>query len=297
MSLPTDIANRSLDAAGSDKIIGDLEEGSETSKVVLRHYGPVLRQLLRAAHWDCCRRQAPMQLLADATGQTPSVGTVVPVPWTYEYAYPTDCVRARFVPMTNPNIATGTPAGNISIPSTPIVSGISTPPSNQMRLTPTRFLITSDFNYPAQVTPGPGGTEWWNIQGISPVNRTVILSNMQNATLVYTCLQVYPSLWDAMFEAAFVAALAERIAVPLAKDKKIGMVFRDKNIMIARDHIKQARVTDGNEGWSTTDHIPDWIRIRSGGAGRSSGLLNGGDGPGCLGYGWDSYGFGNGSTF
>lgn len=298
MSMPADIANRALDAAGADTIIGDLEDGTREAKVVLRHYGPVLRQLLRAAHWDCARKQAPMDLLADATGQTAGVGTAVPAPWIYEYAYPTDCVRARFVPMFNGNVAAGAPPGNIALPSTPLTTGGGQPPSSQMRLQPSRFLVTTDFNYPPQLAQGPGGTAWWDVQGISPTNRTVVLTNVQGASLVYTCLQIYPSLWDSLLEAAFVAALAERIAVPLARDKKTGAAMRNTNIAIAKETLQAARASNGNEGWSTTDNIPDWIRMRASGAGNGNGLLGGSAwGAGCLGYGWDAYGFSNGSAF
>src|SRR4051812_43011774 len=115
MALPEDLVNRALDAAGADQVIGNMQQGSREAQIALRHYGPVLRQLLRAANWDMARKQAPLLLLADATGNTANVGTVVPQPWTYEYAYPTDCVRVRFIP-ANPNTSSpAVPTGNISL--------------------------------------------------------------------------------------------------------------------------------------------------------------------------------------
>lgn len=299
MSLPETLANRALDAAGSDEPIGNIQDGSRESKIIIRHYGPVLRQLLRAAHWDMARKQAPLQLLADATGQTANVGNQVPAPWIYEYAYPIDCMKLRFVPLNPGNVASASPAGNIALPATPLMTGLGQPSSSQPRLVPTRFLIATDYNYPAQIQTGPGGTEWWNIQGISPSNRTVILTNVQQAIGVYTCLQTAPSLWDALFEAAFVAALAEKISVPLDTDptKKKGIVFRDRNIVIAKECIRQARVSDGNEMWTTTDHVPDWIRVRNSGAWGSQWGGGSSGGPGVLSCGWDAYGFGDGSAF
>lgn len=295
MSTPSDLVNRALDAAGADTIIGDIEDGSPESNVALRHYAPVLRQLLRAAPWDMARKQAPLFLLADATGQTANVGTRVPAPWIYEYAYPTDCVRVRFVPLNPQNTGGSAPAGNIALPTTPSTTAGSTPPLNQNRLVPAPYLVTTDDQYPPQLTQGPGGTPWWEIQGISPGARSVILTNVQNAYAVYTCLQLYPSLWDPQFEEAFVAALAERIALPLSKDKKMGMTFRAQNMAIAKERIRSARISDGNEMWATTDHTPDWIRVRSSGAGRG-GLLGGSflGGAYCS---WDSYSFSNGSAF
>lgn len=299
MSLPADIVNRALDAAGAENAIGDVEEGTFEARIALRHYGPVLRQLTRAAHWDCCRRQAPMQLLADASGQTNGVGTQVPAPWTYEYAYPTDCMKIRFIPANTQQIEPSIPPNNIQLPSTPLTTG-GTPPSNNMRLRPTRFLVATDYNNTAQVTTGPNGTPWWEIQGVSPTNRTVVLSNVQNAQAVYTCLQTAPSLWDPLFEAAFVAALAAEMAVPLhRKDPKTGLAFRAQNITIAKDKIHQARITDGNEMWASSDIAVDWIKVRSSGAWGSNWWGPGAPGPGVgvWGYGFDSYNFGDGSAY
>ncbi len=297
----TDIANRALDAAGAENPIGDIEDGSREANILLRHTGPVLRQLLRAAYWDMARKQAPLLLLADASGNTPGVGTAVIAPWTYEYALPTDSMAIRFIPQNPSSIASPAPQGNI-VPansSLPLLGTQSQPPSNQMRLVPSRFLIATDSNYPPEITPGPGGTQWWEQQGISPNARTVILSNVQGAYAVYTCLQIYPSLWDPLFEAAYVAALAEVISVPLARDKEKGREFRKDNIAIATLKLKEARARDGNEGVSSTDHTPDWLQIRRGGGPWGGGLLGGG-GPGALGIlgeGFSAYAFSNGSAY
>ena len=74
---PTDIMNQALDAMGWETTIGDAEEGSREARVLLRAYRECLRQMLRGAHWDWARKTAPLTLLADATGQTQNVGTIV----------------------------------------------------------------------------------------------------------------------------------------------------------------------------------------------------------------------------
>lgn len=297
MSLPEDIVNRAMDAAGADNPIGNMQDGSREANIALRHYGPTLRELLCAAHWNMARKQEPLVLLADATGSTQNVGTIVPAPWSYEYALPTDCIRARFVPLNNGAQSSGVPTGNIVPPNSnsPLFGAGNTPASNQTRLVPTRFLIATDPNYAPQITQGPGGTEWWEMQGISPANRTVVLTNVKSAVMIYTCLQIYPSLWDALFEGAFVAALAEKMALPISRDKKFGAQMQQRCMATAIRHIKEARVSDGNESWSTTDNIPDWIRMRSSGGGASlGGTIGDGGGYGC---GWSSYFFSNGSAF
>ena len=93
--LPTDIANQAIDAIMWPEVLGDLEDGSHEAAIVLRAYRQCLMQLLRAAHWAFARKTAPLILLADATGNSPNVGTVVPNPWfCYEYEYPTDCAKS-----------------------------------------------------------------------------------------------------------------------------------------------------------------------------------------------------------
>jgi hypothetical protein len=295
-NLPADVINQALDAIGSDVIIGEPEEGTREAQVCLRAYGQCIRQLLRSAHWDFARKQAPLQLLADATGQTPNVGNQVPWPWTYEYGYPTDCLKMRFIPMNNWMQSSGSPNGNIVPPNSqsPIVA-FGPPPINQLRLIPARFVVSTDFNYIGNTSQG----DWWNQQGTSPAGTTVVLTNVFNAWGVYTALMVYPNMWDALFREAMVSYLASQIALPLTKDKKLGKALRDDQILIAKNKIMQARITDGNEGWYSVDHVPDWMRTRNSGAwgaGAFGGFGDGG-GPGMLGCGWDSCSFSDGSAY
>jgi hypothetical protein len=290
---PTDVANQSLDAAGVDYTLGNLEDGSRPAQVTLRAYRTCLRQLLRACHWDFARKTSPLVLLADATTNTPNVGTLVPVPWIYSYAYPIDCVKARYIPWNQASQNPGFPAGNItpSSPTAPLMTGIGQPAMTGQRIIPARFLITTDAN---NMPPTPG----YDTPGISPATRTVVLTNVQNAQLVYTCEQVYPSIWDELFRAAFVAYLASEIAFPLAKDKKMGLSIRNEQIKIAKDKITQARIADGNEGWFSSDIKVDWMQTRRVGGGNYWNNGSGGGGsPGISWGGYDSASFADGSAF
>lgn len=298
-NLPTDIANQSLDAIAANMVLGDIEEGTKQANLLLRAYRQCLMQLLRAAHWDFTRKTVPLTLLADATGNTPNVGTIVPIgQFVYEYAYPTDCMKARFVPW-NVNQNPGAPTGNIVPPNAnaPLLSGIGQQPLQNVRLRPAKFTVATDFNYPP-----PQGQITWEVQGVSPQGRTVILTNVKHAHLVYTTLVLYPSVWDAQFRAAFVAFLASEVALPIwvEKDKKFGLELRAQQIALAKEKIQAARITDGNEGWYSTDHTPDWITSRTTGGGWNgrwgAGAL-GGDGGGFLACGWDSCNFADGSAY
>jgi hypothetical protein len=308
---PADVANQALDAAGFDFTIGDLQEGTKPAQVLLRAYSQCLRQLLRSVHWNFARKRAPMTLLADASGNTPNVPTNVISPWMYEYAYPTDCMKARFVPWSRSGVYSPPPYGNIlprvlspQAPTTPSPSGQLTNfnsdfgppplPATQQPFTtpltgpimgglgapnagafdrPSRFLEAMDPNYPAE-----SGLVTWEVQGMSPQGRSVILSNVQSASLVYTALMNYPSNWDAQFRAAFVAYLASEVAFALWSQKgnpKLGMQVRDTQVKIAASKIMAARVTDGNEGWHNSDFIPDWMKFRNVGGGFRGGYSQG----------------------
>jgi hypothetical protein len=281
---PSAVLQQSLDAAGSDHLLGDVEDGTRESQVCLRAYRQCLMQMLRAFHWDFARKEAPLTLLADASGNTPNVGTfVVGDQFNYEYSFPTDAVKVRYIPQhrwSNP----GVPNNNIlpPNPASPIMTGIGQPPYGPRRIQPARFLISNDANYPP-----PQGTQSWEVQGVSPQGRVVILTNVKDAKCVYTYLCLYPSVWDALFRAALVAFIASEIALPLAKDKKFGMEIRKEQIAIAKDKILQARAAAGNEsGVNTSDLRTDWIDARR--VGGAWGWPNGWDG-GASGQLWGGY--------
>jgi hypothetical protein len=286
LNLVTDIANQALDAAAVDFTLGDIEEGSRQAQVCLRAYRQCLQQLLRGAMWDFARKLAPLTLLADSSGQTPNVGAQTVPPWRFEYEYPIDCMKARFVPWNPRGVGGAIPAGNIQPPNPqlPLTSGpVSVLPSVQLR--PARFLVATDFNYPPVA-----GQITWEVQGVSPQGRTVILTNVENASLVYTALMLYPSVWDSLFRAAMVSYLAAEVALPLAKDKKFGLALRKDNIAILVQKLGQARVANGNEGWATADLAVDWMNVRRTGGGYGESYSGGEAGAGVLGYGWDSCG-------
>jgi hypothetical protein len=297
-----DIVNRALDSIGYVGVpVGDLQEGSTTASAALRVYQTTRCQLLRAANWGFARRRAQLTLLQDATGQTTltnaRVGTGTPgqYPWTYMYQWPTDGLRARWVPANWYGAGQQVP-GNISTPATPLFTAQSTSPLMQ-RDVPTRFLVTSDI-----VPALTGAITSWNqypdfgsVHGQSPAQQTVILSNQQNASLVYTADVLPPDLWDPLFQQAMVATLGSLLAMPVLADKKFALQVRRDQIAMAKAALDMARVSDGDEGWTSTDHQPDFISVRSSGSRWNS--WEPGGGGGYLGLGWGSMSFADGSAF
>ena len=283
--IPTDVIQQSIDACGVDYLLGDIEDGSREAQVSLRAYQQCLPQLLRAAPYDFARREAPLTLLADASGNTPNVGTqVIGNQFNYEYAWPIDAVKLRYIPrsfIANP----GTVQGNITPPNnqSPIMTGLGQPPYGPNRIQPTRFLVSNDSNYP----PAAGQVNW-ETQGVSPQGRVVILSNVKAALAVYTYLALYPSIWDSLFRAALVAYIASEIALPLNKDKNLGRSIANDQRQITKEKIMQARAMAANEsGVNTSDIRVDWLDTRR--IGGRWGWQNGwdGGGPGELWGGYD----------
>ena len=298
-SVPADIVNRALDVIGrGDLTIGDLEEGTEGARVALRVYLPSLKQLLRGAHWDFARKMAPLTLLADASGATANVGTIVPVPWVYEYAIPIDLMQARFLPGNGSPPLSVIPPGNIQVPATPQTTASQPPWPPGSRLRPAPFLISTDTNYPVDLN-----SNWQDTYGTSPAGRTVVLTNIQNAQLVYTCFMPYPSMWPPDFEQAMVSMLAQALAIPLAKDPRAAMAVRKHAIEAAQSALRLARANSANESGfpQSIDNIPDFIRARSSAGSWSPygpGPWDAGGGPGGQTWcGWAGVSFADGSVF
>jgi hypothetical protein len=238
---------------------------------------------------------APLQLLADASGNTANVGTLVVDPrFIYEYAYPTTCLKARFIPWNMQGQFPPIPAGNIAIPTTPLTSAPQQATLNGMRIVPARFTVATDINYPP--TPDVVG---WETPGVSPNGRTVILTNVPNAQLVYTSDMLYPNLWDPQFRAGLVAYIASELALPMwaQKDRKFGMQLRAEQVKHAKEKITAARITDGNEGTFSSDIPVDWMNIRNSGGINGWGSGCGPGGAGILGFGYDACSFADGSAY
>ena len=219
------------------------------AEVMSRIYQLQVDNVFRAAHWNCARKQDTLTLLKAAVGtpENPSGALPAPpVPWLYEYAYPNDCLKVRFV----------IPMPNLPAPGTaPIMTnvGVSSMPN----------VNTSMPFVPAVDT---------NAQGIQV---RVLLTNAPRSQAVYTARLVNVDLWDPALQNACVGALAAWAAAPIT-----GNVERQKlSIALASGLIKAARDSDGNEGITQMDIIPDWIRVRNAGAGYGS-------------FGWDVPGSG-----
>lgn len=258
LTVPATLVNEALDRIGcSDKIIGDLTDGGVIAEAARRNYGQLLRKLFRVAHWNLARRQAPLTLLADSTGQTPNVSTQVELPWTYAYAWPIDAAAVRWMPTLTPqqNINPPLTTGQFIQQSVPNIPGT--------------FLVSSSNLYPIEIGQLP-----WDQQpdlqrtfGVGPTDRTIILTNICNALMVYTRFTPVIEQWDASFREAVVSMLAYMYCPIAIDDRKERITQRDKMFTIAKIIIDDARVANGNEAGfpQSVDHLPNWITARNSG--------------------------------
>lgn len=271
ISSPVDLANLALSQIGSRATITSLNpsDGTVAGDACSLLYQPTVDAFSRSAHWNCLRFEAGLSLLKAAPGtpENPN-GTTLPappIPWLYEYALPTDCLKARYlVPTlvqqgTNPPLTT---AGSLFLPWR--LNGVAL-----------KFQVAVDLD------------------AESPPNEIpVILCNIGTILtgppkLVYTRRLVNVGLWDAAFVMGAKAALATWLVNPV----NASAAMMQQSMGIAKAMLDQARINDGNEGINNdniNDVGADWIAFRYGGRQRATGLWIA---P------WDSMGFGDGSFY
>lgn len=100
MTSPIDICNRALSMIGARSTISALNENSAQAQMCNLHYDNTRTSVLRVHNWSFARRQATLGLIAAAKGTPENLagtGPIPLVPWLYEYAYPTDCLRVRSI--------------------------------------------------------------------------------------------------------------------------------------------------------------------------------------------------------
>lgn len=81
------IVNMALDAIGFPRHISEFYEGSPAARVALEVFAQTRDELIQSGDWAFALAEVNLNL----NGQTP------PTPWTYEYGYPPDCVRIRYI--------------------------------------------------------------------------------------------------------------------------------------------------------------------------------------------------------
>lgn len=84
----TDVVNETLVLIGQQVRITSLSDGSTAAKCASAVYEPTVALMLRELDPDFARATLALTVAAVASPI---------IPWAYEYAYPTDCVRVRAI--------------------------------------------------------------------------------------------------------------------------------------------------------------------------------------------------------
>lgn len=256
MTSSIDIVNRALGEIGATATITAFDDSSFAAQYARINYDPLRRQLLRTAPWGFARKTDRLTLLGSQFQAPPSC----PIPWLFKYEYPPDCLAIRYLLPPPPTV------GNT--PNAPVVGAQVfapwCPPSRAFR-----FLRAYDDS----------------VLNAPPIK--VVLTNLGwqgpeifgGALAVYTVDSTNPDLWDDLFTDALVAALANKLVIPLSGN----LDLKKDWIALAQQAIENARVSDGNEAIPSSDHTVDWIAVR--GTAPSSVYFGGGGNWGPGGYG------------
>lgn len=204
-------------------------------------YADTRDEVLSMAFWNFARKTDSGALIKSAPG-TPSNtdapnatwSAIYPAPpWLFEYTYPSDCLQVRFL---QPQPQMGY-AGTVPMQSAEL--GLYSAPVLGEQFPPIPFICGIDQND--------------NDEDIN-----VVLTNQYQAILVYTRRVTDTNIFSSQFTQALVSALAAKLAQQLTGDKGLAnQKFAEANAMIV-----QARASDGNEGLTVIDNMPDWITIR-----------------------------------
>lgn len=245
------ICNLALLSIGARTQISSLSEGSTEANACNQLYQFVYENLARTADWNCLRQQVTLTLLAAAEGtpENPD-GTTLPQPpspYLYSYAVPSDSLQIRYVLPLFPN---SSPTGASPLTTASVVAA----------------------TYMGQYNQIPFAVAYSTDSTNSPIQ--IILCNETQAQAVYTINQSNPIIFDSMFTSAMIASLAAYLVPALS----LNLPLMDRAIKQAEGMIAQARVRDGDEGYTSQNRQADWMVARN--QGGSIGWWGTGDGMG-----------------
>ena len=113
LNSPADIINAALTRIGYKDRVGSLFEGSKAAKKALDIYGQTRDEMLRMGDWPFAQRDTAGSLIKSAPvgGYVPPIvwnSSYPPLPWAFEYAYMSDCIKVLAVkpaPIMIPNFS------------------------------------------------------------------------------------------------------------------------------------------------------------------------------------------------
>jgi hypothetical protein len=150
MTSVTDIVNRALQVMGTRTTVTDAELANNSTNEAIQAnliLANMRDDLSRMAPWNCVLRTANLNYITSAAGTPENTSAASALwapgipspPWTYEYQYPVDCLRACLIVPANQTGYSG------DIPLTPaVIGGVS----SWWLGPPVRFKVQTDDFYP-----------------------------------------------------------------------------------------------------------------------------------------------------
>jgi hypothetical protein len=248
MPSETDVANLALAHAGARSTIASMTEASTEASICTRFFEAARDETLSAAWWTFARATVVLTLLKSAPGTPEFQGVVSNIwnaaypapPWLYEYAYPADCLKARYIIPIDVSLQLTIPIFSVPLEQGVLVNGAAV-----------RFVTAQDLDDTGN-------------------QIKVVLTNQPQAVLVYTRQTTDPTLWGPSFVMALSLVLGAYITPTISGDKKL----QANLFAAARQKILESTVDDANEGLPIQESMPDWMTIR--GAGNFAGELSNG---------------------
>jgi hypothetical protein len=250
MTSQIDLINMGLDQIAARATVSGINPPSPpnslAAQVASRTYQTQADAIFRSAHWNSARKQSSLTLLKSAIGTPTNPSGLLPqppIPWQYEYAYPSDCLLVRFV----------MPAPNWPSTSAPLMSnmGINYVPA----------VYTAIPFVPAIDTDTNGNEVKVILTNCGPQSAISPPGQLGMPQCVYTGRVNNVDLWDASLQNAVIGALAAWMCSPLTGDDKKKVLA----IQTVSALLNAARVSDGNEGITSSDVPTDWMQIRNSG--------------------------------
>lgn len=140
------VVNEALQHIASQTTITSLTDGSAAANAALVVYNPTIEVLMREIDPDFARYTIPLAL---------SGAAIPPPPWTFEYLYPTDCMRLRQV--RPPRVGVGALA-DLNDPA-PIKAQVA---FDVIANVSTKVILTNQANAMAVYTSGLAPEATWD---------------------------------------------------------------------------------------------------------------------------------------
>lgn len=188
-----DLCNRALGAIASRSTISSIAEASTEANECARWYDTSRQAALRSHNWGFARRTVVLTLLQTAPGVDSEPVTDLPwtfMPWSYEYAYPSDCLKFRLMVPT--------------VPGQPFI-----PRPWLLGLPPVRWEMSSDLD-----------------TNSTPIR--CLLTDQPSAVGVYTFDCTNPDMFDDLYMDALVFTLAANLAMPVSGNPTVANGMRSK---------------------------------------------------------------------